>query len=145
MKDHRSRQKDSKRQIPSFENNPVTSGGNRVLLILILFSFFFRKDTIMVVQVAFLHKLTLFLLSINSLFAFDREKIIQDFEKVREHYRKEKRRPPIHSDDSRHRRELFDPVESEPLLADHFGGTPGFYHSVASGDPLPDAVIIWSV
>jgi hypothetical protein len=29
------------------------------------------------------------------------------------------------------------------LLADYFGGRPGFYHSVASGDPLKDAVIIW--
>jgi hypothetical protein len=35
--------------------------------------------------------------------------------------------------------------KSKPLLADTFGGEPGFYHSVASGDPLPDAVIIWYV
>lgn len=34
---------------------------------------------------------------------------------------------------------------SQPLLADTFGGEPGFYHSVASGDPLTDAVIIWCV
>ena len=33
---------------------------------------------------------------------------------------------------------------SKPLLADAFGGEPGFYHSVASGDPLPDAVILWT-
>lgn len=33
---------------------------------------------------------------------------------------------------------------SKPLLADTFGGNPGFYHSVASGDPLPEAVIIWT-
>lgn len=32
---------------------------------------------------------------------------------------------------------------SQPLLADTFGGEPGFYHSVASGDPLADAVVIW--
>ena len=32
---------------------------------------------------------------------------------------------------------------SQPLLADYFGGEPGFYHSVASGDPLPNAVVIW--
>jgi len=30
------------------------------------------------------------------------------------------------------------------LLAETFGGEPGFYHSVASGDPLPDSVIIWT-
>ena len=34
--------------------------------------------------------------------------------------------------------------ESKPMLADWFGGEPGFYHGVASGDPLPDAVIIWT-
>lgn len=33
---------------------------------------------------------------------------------------------------------------SKPVLADSFGGTAGFYHSVASGDPLPDAVIVWT-
>ena len=37
-----------------------------------------------------------------------------------------------------------DPIlKSEPLLADFFGGKPGFYHSVASGDPLSDRVVIW--
>ncbi|CAJ1936746.1 unnamed protein product [Cylindrotheca closterium] len=33
---------------------------------------------------------------------------------------------------------------STHILADRFGGTPGFYHSVASGDPLEDAVVIWT-
>jgi PhoD-like phosphatase, N-terminal domain/PhoD-like phosphatase len=33
---------------------------------------------------------------------------------------------------------------SQPLLAGSFGGTPGFYHGVASGDPLPTAVIVWT-
>lgn len=33
---------------------------------------------------------------------------------------------------------------SKPLLADAFGGKPGFYHSVASGDPLYDSVILWT-
>jgi alkaline phosphatase D len=33
---------------------------------------------------------------------------------------------------------------SQPLLAGSFGGTPGFYHGVASGDPLPNAVILWT-
>jgi hypothetical protein len=33
---------------------------------------------------------------------------------------------------------------SQPLLASAFGGTPGFYHGVASGDPLPTAVIVWT-
>eukprot|EP00977_Amphora_coffeiformis_P022096 scaffold10436_cov107-Amphora_coffeaeformis.AAC.2 len=34
---------------------------------------------------------------------------------------------------------------STPVLADHFAtGTPGFYHSVASGDPLANAVVIWT-
>jgi phosphodiesterase/alkaline phosphatase D-like protein len=33
---------------------------------------------------------------------------------------------------------------SQPLLAASFGGVPGFYHGVASGDPLPDAVIVWT-
>lgn len=30
------------------------------------------------------------------------------------------------------------------ILADAFNGTAGFYHSVASGDPLADAVIVWT-
>lgn len=34
--------------------------------------------------------------------------------------------------------------KSQPLLADDFGGEPGFYHGVASGDPLSDAVIVWT-
>ena len=33
---------------------------------------------------------------------------------------------------------------SQPLLASSFNGVPGFYHGVASGDPLPDAVILWT-
>ena len=33
---------------------------------------------------------------------------------------------------------------SQHVLADQFGGTAGFYHSVASGDPLPDAVVVWT-
>lgn len=33
---------------------------------------------------------------------------------------------------------------SQPLLASYFGGEPGFYHGVASGDPTPSAVIIWT-
>lgn len=33
---------------------------------------------------------------------------------------------------------------SEPILADFFDGAPGFYHGVASGDPLFDAVILWT-
>jgi PhoD-like phosphatase, N-terminal domain len=47
--------------------------------------------------------------------------------------------------------ELDDPIparnlaqDSLPLLADFFGGTPGFYHGVASGDPLPSAIILWT-
>lgn len=31
-----------------------------------------------------------------------------------------------------------------PMLCDFFGGEAGFFHSVASGDPLPEAVIIWT-
>jgi phosphodiesterase/alkaline phosphatase D-like protein len=34
--------------------------------------------------------------------------------------------------------------KSQPLLASYFGGQPGFYHGVASGDPLPDAIILWT-
>lgn len=35
--------------------------------------------------------------------------------------------------------------DSPFLLADSFGGCePGFYHGVASGDPLSDAVIVWT-
>jgi len=30
------------------------------------------------------------------------------------------------------------------ILADHFGGTPGFYHSVASGDPTHDSIVLWT-
>jgi alkaline phosphatase D len=33
---------------------------------------------------------------------------------------------------------------SNHILADRFGGEAGFFHSVASGDPLADAVIIWT-
>ena len=33
---------------------------------------------------------------------------------------------------------------SRPVLADAFEGKPGFYHGVASGDPLPDSVIVWT-
>lgn len=33
---------------------------------------------------------------------------------------------------------------SQPKLAHPFGGKPGFYHGVASGDPLPNSVIIWT-
>ena len=33
--------------------------------------------------------------------------------------------------------------QSEPILASYFGGEPGFYHGVASGDPLSDRVIVW--
>lgn len=35
--------------------------------------------------------------------------------------------------------------EIAPKLADEYDGPPGFYHGVASGDPLPDSVIIWYV
>ena len=34
--------------------------------------------------------------------------------------------------------------KSQPLVATAFGGKAGFYHGVASGDPLPDAVIVWT-
>jgi hypothetical protein len=34
--------------------------------------------------------------------------------------------------------------QSQPLLANYFAGSPGFFHGVASGDPLPDAVILWT-
>ena len=46
----------------------------------------------------------------------------------------------------RGRRELLngDLEKSTHILANAFGGSPGFYHSVASGDPLPDAVVIWT-
>ena len=33
---------------------------------------------------------------------------------------------------------------SEIITADLFGGSPGFYHGVASGDPLVDRVILWT-
>ncbi len=33
---------------------------------------------------------------------------------------------------------------SQPILADTFGGVPGFYHGVASGDPMTDRVIVWT-
>ena len=33
---------------------------------------------------------------------------------------------------------------SQPKLAHAFGGKAGFYHGVASGDPLPTKVIIWT-
>lgn len=33
---------------------------------------------------------------------------------------------------------------SKPIVADLFGGEPGFYHGVASGDPLVDRVVLWT-
>ena len=33
--------------------------------------------------------------------------------------------------------------QSAPKLAADYGGVAGFYHGVASGDPLPDSVIVW--
>lgn len=35
-------------------------------------------------------------------------------------------------------------ADSEPLLADYYGGTAGFYHGIASGDPMPNAIILWT-
>ncbi|KAL7557103.1 hypothetical protein ACA910_002509 [Epithemia clementina (nom. ined.)] len=35
-------------------------------------------------------------------------------------------------------------AESESILADRFGGIPGFYHSVASGDPTDQSVVLWT-
>jgi alkaline phosphatase D len=35
-------------------------------------------------------------------------------------------------------------ADSTQILADEFGGIPGFYHGVASGDPLPTQVILWT-
>jgi hypothetical protein len=43
---------------------------------------------------------------------------------------------------SHHR--VLEEGKSEPILADHFGGEAGFYHGVASGDPLEDRVILWT-
>jgi alkaline phosphatase D len=34
--------------------------------------------------------------------------------------------------------------KSETILAKHFDDKPGFYHGVASGDPLPDSIILWT-
>lgn len=42
-----------------------------------------------------------------------------------------------------HRRVLQEGI-SEPILADSFGGEAGFYHGVASGDPLEDRVVLWT-
>jgi len=44
------------------------------------------------------------------------------------------------------RRTFFGTLErSDPILAATYGGGPaGFYHSVASGDPTQDAVVIWT-
>jgi alkaline phosphatase D len=36
------------------------------------------------------------------------------------------------------------PYNSMPKVASDYGGLPGFYHGVASGSPLADAVIIWT-
>ena len=33
---------------------------------------------------------------------------------------------------------------SHPILAEAFNDEPGFYYGVASGDPLPDAVVLWT-
>ena len=41
-------------------------------------------------------------------------------------------------------RRLSDLEVSQHILADTFGGVSGFYHGVASGDPLPDRVILWT-
>ena len=46
---------------------------------------------------------------------------------------------------SKGRRTSAEEIElSEPILASYFNNVPGFYHGVASGDPLPDAIILWT-
>ncbi len=42
------------------------------------------------------------------------------------------------------RRRVDELESSEIITADLFGGSPGFYHGVASGDPLVDRVILWT-
>lgn len=52
-----------------------------------------------------------------------------------------------HSSPPRHLQQQTNeqPQDSLPIYADSFeNGQPGFYHGVASGDPLPDAVILWT-
>lgn len=36
------------------------------------------------------------------------------------------------------------PYKATPKIASDYGGSPGFYHGVASGSPLADRVIIWT-
>lgn len=36
------------------------------------------------------------------------------------------------------------PYKATPKIASDYGGSPGFYHGVASGSPLEDRVIIWT-
>lgn len=45
---------------------------------------------------------------------------------------------------TRHLRRTSEMEHSEPIVAELFGGEPGFYHGVASGDPLFDRVILWT-
>ena len=52
-------------------------------------------------------------------------------------------RDEIYQEKQRQRQEQAS-SSSQPLLASAFNGVPGFYHGVASGDPLPDAVILWT-
>lgn len=41
-------------------------------------------------------------------------------------------------------RRLQDPAEIGPKLASEYDdGAAGFYHGVASGSPLPDAIVLW--
>lgn len=54
---------------------------------------------------------------------------------------KQQLRAALQQDESRNLL-LDEAPESLPLLASQFDGMPGFYHGVASGDPLPTAVIL---
>lgn len=65
---------------------------------------------------------------------------LEEFERLRSHASSGMNDEAMRTDYMRRRLE----EKSQPLLASYFGGQPGFYHGVASGDPLPDAVILWT-
>lgn len=67
---------------------------------------------------------------------------LEEFERFRSHANSGMNDETMHAEYMRRRLQTNE--KSQPLLASYFGGTPGFYHGVASGDPLPDAVILWT-
>lgn len=68
---------------------------------------------------------------------------LEEFNTLQQDY-KLKRQKVHKSNLGRSGRRVDELESSEIITADLFGGSPGFYHGVASGDPLVDRVILWT-